>query len=225
MESTQTETATESGKICRRGFVGLVGAGATGLALSETTEAQEFPVVTVGNNYFNPIGLHVEPGTTVRFEILSRGHSVTAYEDRIPRGATAFDSGTVSGGTFEHTFEESGTYDYHCVPHESGGMVGRIVVGEPGGPAEEGMVPHGDVPDSQVIVDEGHVGIASEKGRSNSMMGQRDDSRGMSSMRRGGGFGVYMLLMPVTMLTLFGLILGGLYRLISDSDRGSEEGG
>jgi len=30
--------------------------------------AQETPVVKMGNNYFEPIGLHIEPGTTVRFE-------------------------------------------------------------------------------------------------------------------------------------------------------------
>ena len=27
-----------------------------------------------------------------------------------------------------------GVYDYFCLPHEAAGMVGRIVVGRPGGP-------------------------------------------------------------------------------------------
>jgi hypothetical protein len=94
---------------------------------------------------------------TVRFEIESGSHSVTAYEDRIPTGAEAFDSGVMSDGGFEHTFDTLGTYDYYCTPHQSMGMVGRIVVGEPGGPAEDSMPPDGELPDSQQIVEDGTV--------------------------------------------------------------------
>jgi len=36
-------------------------------------------------------------------------------------------------------------------------MVGRVVVGEPGGPAEEGQPPDGELPDSQTVVDQGSV--------------------------------------------------------------------
>ncbi|QLG64061.1 halocyanin [Halorarum salinum] len=114
--------------------------------------------------YFDPIGLFVESGTTVTFRIESGSHSSTAYQEgngpaevtRIPEGAEAWDSGTVSeeGATFEHTFETAGTYDYFCIPHKSLGMVGRIVVDEPGGPAEGSMPPDGEVPDSQTIVDQ-----------------------------------------------------------------------
>ena len=32
----------------------------------------------------------------------------------------------------EHTFTIPGVYDYLCMPHEAAGMVGRIVVGDPG---------------------------------------------------------------------------------------------
>jgi plastocyanin len=42
-----------------------------------------------------------------------------------------FGSGTAEEGsdvTFEHTFEETGTYRYLCVPHESLGMVGAVHV-------------------------------------------------------------------------------------------------
>jgi len=108
--------------------------------------AQETPVVKMGNNYFEPIGLHIEPGTTVRFEIAAGTHSATAYENRIPSDASAFDSEVISSGGFEYTFEKPGTYDYYCIPHKSVGMVGRIVVGSPGGPAEDSPIPDGDVP-------------------------------------------------------------------------------
>ncbi|QKY22082.1 halocyanin (plasmid) [Halolamina sp. CBA1230] len=120
-----------------------------------------------GEYYFDPIGLFVESGTTVTFENASGSHSATAYDEsidsasttRIPEGASVFDSGILSeeGATFEHTFETTGTYDYFCTPHKSLGMVGRIVVGEPGGPAEGSMPPDGDVPESGTIVDQGSV--------------------------------------------------------------------
>jgi hypothetical protein len=31
-------------------------------------------------------------------------------------------------GTFSFTFEEPGTYDYFCIPHESMGMIGSVTV-------------------------------------------------------------------------------------------------
>ena len=132
-------------------------------------------MVTEGSNYyFDPIGLFVESGETVTFEIQSGSHSATAYKEgessasvtRIPDGAEAFNSETLSGqGTaYEHTFETTGTYDYFCIPHKSLGMVGRIVVGEPGGPAEGSMPPDGDVPESQTIVDQGSVSYSEFSG-------------------------------------------------------------
>ena len=39
--------------------------------------------------------------------------------------------------TFEWTFDVEGTYDYFSRDQEIMGMVGRIVVGKPGGPAEK----------------------------------------------------------------------------------------
>lgn len=127
-----------------------------------------------GQYYFDPIGLFVESGTTVTFENESGSHSSLSYQDgvgqatttRIPDGAQSWESSIVteSGGTAEHTFETTGTYDYFCGPHKAMGMVGRIVVGEPGGPAEGSMPPDGDVPDSQTIVDSGSVSYADFSG-------------------------------------------------------------
>lgn len=120
-----------------------------------------------GNYYFDPIGLLVESGETVTWEIQSGAHSTTAYAEgnggasvtRIPGDAEAWDSGTLTeqGATFEHTFDVSGTYDYFCIPHKSLGMVGRVVVDEPGGPADGSMPPDGEVPTGQAIVDGGAV--------------------------------------------------------------------
>jgi plastocyanin len=125
-------------------------------------------MVTEGDEYyFDPIGLAVEPGTTVEWVIESGAHSSTAYAEgnggaevrRIPEDAEAWNSETLTdeGATFSYTFEVEGTYDYFCIPHKSLGMVGRVVCGEPGGPAEGSMPPDGEVPDSQTIVDQGQV--------------------------------------------------------------------
>ena len=123
-------------------------------------EGNAVNMVTEGGNsyYFNPVGMHVDPGTTVTFINHSGTHSSTAYPDRIPEDAEAWGSGTMAGDDeFEHTFEVEGTYDYYCVPHESFGMVARIVVGSPGGPAEGSQPPTGSVPESDRIVEEGTV--------------------------------------------------------------------
>jgi len=122
-------------------------------------------MVTGDQLYFDPIGLAVEPGETVTFVNASGRHSATAYrgeiasERRIPEDAEGWNSTTLNGqgATFEHAFEAEGTYDYFCIPHKNLGMVGRIVVGDPGGPAEGSMPPDGPVPGSSRIVEEATV--------------------------------------------------------------------
>ncbi len=142
----------------------------------ETEESGEtVDMVTEGQEYyFDPIGLHIEPGTTVTFNNHSGSHSATAYVDglegaettRIPDGGPEFNTGilTQEGATEEVTFETEGTYDYFCIPHKTLGMVGRIVVGSPGGPAEGSSPPDGDVPESSTIVDSGSVSYTEFQG-------------------------------------------------------------
>lgn len=98
--------------------------------------------------WFDPIGLYVEPGTTVRWIVRDNVHTTTAYHPsndqhslRIPEGATPWDSGFLvnPGDHFEVKLTVPGVYDYYCMPHEAAGMVGRIVVGEAGGPGNLGF--------------------------------------------------------------------------------------
>ena len=94
---------------------------------------------------FAPADIQVPAGTTVTWENTgSIGHTVTAYEDEVPDGgffaSGGYDSeqaardgypgdGNVGeGGTYEHTFDTKGTYEYFCIPHEMNGMVGTIEV-------------------------------------------------------------------------------------------------
>lgn len=186
----------------------VVGAGGVAAAASDQ------PVVAMQNNAFDPVGLHVEPGTTVRFELEEGSHSATAYADRIPADAEPFDSGVIDAGSFEHTFEVPGTYDYYCIPHESMGMVGRIVVGEPGGPAEESPIPAGSVPDSERIVDAGRVSASEDDGSHGGMMD--------SDMMGGGGPG-WMVLMPLGFLSVVLASVGGVTYWASK--RGASAGG
>jgi plastocyanin/uncharacterized membrane protein len=204
--STRRSEIKSKNQYGRREFMGLLGAGATAsVGLSGTTRAQTSPAVAMDNNYFDPVGLHVEPGTTVRFEIAAGSHSVTAYEDRIPT-AEPFDSDTMSEGAFEYTFDTPGTYDYYCKPHKAMGMVGRIVVGEPGGPAEESQIPDGAVPDSETIVEQGAVGI-DEFGDSDGG-GTGEMKHDKAGMMNSGDMG-WKLLMPVGFLTVVLSLVGG----------------
>lgn len=148
--------------------VGL-GSGLVGRASAQQGTTHKVAMITEGSEYiFDPVGLYIEPGDTVQFYIDSGDHSATAYHPnnprastrRIPEGAANFDSGTLTekGAAYEHTFETKGTYDYYCIPHKTLGMVGRLVVGEPGGPATESPIPDkpgsGIIPPSDKIVEE-----------------------------------------------------------------------
>jgi plastocyanin len=129
------------------GALATAAAGCTGGA-TDTTDA-EFDV-GMSINAFKPQTVETTVGETVVWRNTSgRRHTVTAYGDSLPEGATYFASGefdseaaAVDGwdarfgggidanGTYEHTFEVAGTYPYYCIPHESGGMVGTVEVRE-----------------------------------------------------------------------------------------------
>lgn len=99
--------------------------------------------------HFEPHVVWVEPGGSVTWELDSGSHTTTAYAEktnrpqRIPDEASAWDSGTVSegGATFEHTFETPGVYDYLCLPHETTGMIGTVIVGDPDTESQPGLQP------------------------------------------------------------------------------------
>ena len=93
--------------------------------------------------WFDPIGILVPPGSTVRWKVHANVHTTAAYHPRndhhslrIPEKAEPWDSKFLvnPGDHFSVTLSVPGVYDYFCAPHEMAGMVGRIVVGRPGGP-------------------------------------------------------------------------------------------
>ena len=81
------------------------------------------PVITIEDMKFVNGTVTVEAGTTVTWEWNdgSMEHNVVFEE---------FESPLQAEGTFTHTFEEPGTFEYHCQPHPF--MTGTIFVVEPG---------------------------------------------------------------------------------------------
>lgn len=135
----------------RRRFLAAAGtAGTVGIAGCSGVLGSEDYDVGMTATMFVPTDLTVEAGTTVIWENTSaRSHTVTAYESDLPDGAEYFASGGYddektareawwsdrggileSGDRFTHTFEIPGEYGYVCVPHETGGMIGSVVVEE-----------------------------------------------------------------------------------------------
>ncbi|MFB6301683.1 MAG: plastocyanin/azurin family copper-binding protein [Haloferacaceae archaeon] len=110
------------------------------------TEGSSTPTVEMAEGFaFVPETVTVTSGATVRWENESEvSHTVTAYGERIPDDAEYFASGGFDseraarnhvtgglvgpGGSYEHTFMQSGTYEYFCTPHEGSGMVGSVRV-------------------------------------------------------------------------------------------------
>jgi plastocyanin len=111
------------------------------LRLPSAVEVVEMRSDIAGSHvWFDPIGLYVDPGMTVRWIARQNVHTTTAYHPRndhhslrIPERAVPWDSGFLvhPGDHFDITLTVPGVYDYFCTPHEAAGMVGRIVVGKP----------------------------------------------------------------------------------------------
>lgn len=100
--------------------------------------------------YFEPTGLAIDVGDTVRFDLPTPHHNVNAYHpafgytQRVPDSVPAYSSPVLSADEYWlYTFEEEGVHNIMCAPHELSGMVGSIVVGSPSGP---GANPVGEAP-------------------------------------------------------------------------------
>ena len=90
---------------------------------------------------FDPAGVRLRPGDSVRWVNVDAGnaHTATAYHPmnfgrprRIPEAGEPWDSDyLLPEEGFAVTLTAQGIYDYFCVPHEHAGMVGRLIVGDP----------------------------------------------------------------------------------------------
>lgn len=108
--------------------------------IGEPVDSIEVGMLTNGSgSHFLPHIVHIKKGGKVTWKLENGAHDTNAYHPdnnkplRMPEDAEPWSTEIFSeeGRTFEKTFEKEGIYDYFCTPHESVGMIGRVVVGEP----------------------------------------------------------------------------------------------
>jgi plastocyanin len=98
----------------------------------EAVPVQDARSVGIGDNFFDPPDVAVEPGSTITWT--NNGampHTVTADDG-------SFDSGVLNpGDSYTVAFDGQGTVTYHCTIHPE--MRGSVTVGGGGGsaPAEQ----------------------------------------------------------------------------------------
>lgn len=116
--------------------------------LTEAVEGRPIPEF-----YFQPTGMRVDVGETVQFHLGTPHHNVNAYHNalgynqRVPKDVAPFASPILSAGdSWLYTFDVEGVYDFMCAPHETFGMVGRVVAGDATGP---GASPIGEAPGTE----------------------------------------------------------------------------
>lgn len=120
----------------RRTLLGTVLVGASVLAVARPLLAQpvthevlmlnrdpENPSMTM---VYDPLIVVAQPGDTVRFVSVDRGHNAVSVNGMIPEGAEPWSSPL--NEDFEVTLTVPGIYGYYCLPHQAMGMVGLIIV-------------------------------------------------------------------------------------------------
>ncbi|MFB6077861.1 MAG: plastocyanin/azurin family copper-binding protein [Halarchaeum sp.] len=137
-----------AGTLALAGLAGCGGNGGDGDSTSSSSGSASSSVTVemTDDLTFEPKIAHVAAGGTVTWKNVGVvPHSVTAYGDGIPSDAAYFASGGFESEsaavkaypeegalgedeTYSHTFDVPGTYRYYCIPHESAGMKGTIVV-------------------------------------------------------------------------------------------------
>jgi len=133
--------------------IALLALGAMFFAASPRPTAAATATVPVGDYWFCNSSLQgglcettISTGDTLVWDFSGAAfqHTSTACGASCtsPTGSPAWDSGTLTGGTFQFTFTQAGTYLYHCELHPDL-MRGRIVVraAAPAATAPAGVTP------------------------------------------------------------------------------------
>ena len=77
---------------------------------------------------FEPAVIMANPGDTIRFLSVDKGHNAESIRNAIPEGAEKFKSKT--GKDFDLEVTAEGTYAIRCTPHYGQGMVALLLVGD-----------------------------------------------------------------------------------------------
>jgi len=84
--------------------------------------------VQVSSNVFSPSELTISAGDIVEWTNTGGSHNVNGTQAAYPSNPESFGNSVGSGWVYSFTFTTPGTYDYHCDPHVSFGMVGKVIV-------------------------------------------------------------------------------------------------
>ena len=116
--------------------VTMLGAAALALALFAGGAQAADHVIKLRNNdgkgrfmLFEPDFIKVQPGDTVTFVPVDKGHNAETIPEVWPEGAAPFKG--AFNEEVELTIEKPGYYAIKCLPHYTMGMVALIVAGDP----------------------------------------------------------------------------------------------
>ena len=121
--------------------IGLLLAGTVAaLAIASPAAAKDHQVKMLnqgarGAMVFEPALIKVAPGDTVTFVATDKGHNAEIISGMIPAGAAPFKGKMNQNLTVK--FSKPGVYGYKCLPHYGMGMVGAVIVGNPGANAAQ----------------------------------------------------------------------------------------
>jgi len=110
----------------------------SGVTVSAGTGGGNITTVRVENNRFDADNndatqidtVNINGGDTVRWTWIEGDHSVTSGDGSgDPQSGVLFDAPSTAAATvFEFTFNNAGTFNYYCIPHEGDNMFGIVVV-------------------------------------------------------------------------------------------------
>lgn len=99
-----------------------------GAAVAENFDVEMLNRGEEGTMVFEPSFLNIQPGDTVTFLPVDRGHNAESLPDMTPEGAEAFESKINEEVVV--TYDVEGLYGVMCKPHYAMGMVMTIAVGD-----------------------------------------------------------------------------------------------
>lgn len=77
---------------------------------------------------FEPAAVKAQPGDTIKFVPVDKGHDVVSMPGLVPEGVAEIKGKISQEVTF--TAEKPGAYVFKCTPHYGMGMVALVVVGD-----------------------------------------------------------------------------------------------
>ncbi len=113
-----------TGTLVAAGFMALMAFP----ALSAEIEVHMLNKGAAGAMVFEPAYIKANPGDTIVFKPIDKGHNVESVKDMIPEGVEPFKS--KMNDTFSLPVTKEGAYLVKCTPHYAMGMAALIVVGD-----------------------------------------------------------------------------------------------